>query len=88
MRKAEDEGVQLERRFLLWKCSNAVDTEGCGLMNIRATKMLSDQRGWTDIQSRCPSCGRKKRLYRKNCKVFESREEAGIALEYASGRWL
>ena len=83
------------RTFLLWKCADATDSEGCGQMNIRATKaFLEGGTGWLDLQSRCtnPNCtvkgGRKKRLYRKNTKAFECREDAEYAKELASGRWL
>ena len=70
-------GVQ-DRTFLVWNCKDST----CSAINCRATKAFQEGgTRWYDIQARCPKCMRKKRLYAKNTKSFESREAANELIE-------
>jgi len=94
-----------ERIFLLWRCEGErIRNNGCSAVNIRATKMTPNKarsgRHFSDIQSPCPKCGLRKRLYvdidrdgniipnSGNCRIYATKEEANQAKELISGRWL
>lgn len=69
--------------FLLWRCANSE----CEMHRIR--KMKTEV--WNSSrknQSPCPHCGTRTRLNRGNTREFDNNEDAELALEMVSGRWL